>query len=263
MDIIRFQAGKLQVNVYSDEQEAGRAAALAAAESIRKLVQAHNHPSVIFATGASQLAMLRSLVEREVPWNRVTGFHLDEYAGLSINHPGSFRRYLRDHLIAWAQMRKFWEIDGEATDLVSECRRYAEALREASPQLCLLGIGENGHLAFNDPGEADFDDPEDVKIVQLDKACRQQQAAEGWFAKPEDVPERAITLTVPAIFRVPQLIISVPGIRKARIVRRTLHETISPQCPATILRTHPNATLYLDRESASELHLTAGDPVKA
>ena len=126
-------------------------------------------------------------------------------------------------------------------------------LRAASPQLCLLGIGENGHLAFNDPAEANFDDPEVIKVVTLDTMCRQQQLAEGWFKSLEEVPERALTLTIPTLFKVPKLIVSVPGIRKATIVRRALEEPISTNFPATILRTHPDATLYLDPESASEL----------
>jgi glucosamine-6-phosphate deaminase len=133
------------------------------------------------------------------------------------------------------------------------CREYAAALRRAEPQLCLLGVGENGHLAFNDPSEADFHDPKSMKVVTLDEECRQQQAAEGWFETTEDVPSRALTLTIPTIFQIPRLIASVPGSRKAHIIRRTLQEAISTDCPATILRRHPAATLYLDLESAAEL----------
>jgi glucosamine-6-phosphate deaminase len=151
-------------------------------------------------------------------------------------------------------MRKFLEIDGTAADLDRVCSDYASALEAAKPQLCLLGIGENGHLAFNDPGEADFNDPLDVKVVNLDRACREQQAAEGWFESSDDVPTKAITLTIPALLRVPRLLVSVPGTRKAKIVQRSLFESISPDCPATLLRTHPNATLYLDQESAAELN---------
>jgi glucosamine-6-phosphate deaminase len=151
-------------------------------------------------------------------------------------------------------MKEFLEVDGTAPDLKQVCRDYAGALRSADPQLCLLGIGENGHLAFNDPDEAKFNDPLDMKIVHLDMACREQQAAEGWFKSFQEVPERALTLTIPALFRVPKLIVSVPGSRKARIMRRTLQEPISTDCPSTILRTHPNATVYLDEESAAELN---------
>ncbi|MGB9148533.1 MAG: glucosamine-6-phosphate deaminase [Acidobacteriaceae bacterium] len=254
MDKGNFRVDKLRVEVYADAQAAGRAAAQATAQAMRELVAQRGSTAVVFATGASQLDALAAIVEEpNIPWNRIDGFHLDEYLGLPVEHPASFRHYLRENLTSRTQMRSFLEIDGESGDPEAVCRRYAEALREANPQLCLLGIGENGHLAFNDPGEADFQDRDDVKVVQLDEACRQQQAAEGWFPGSEDVPERAITLTIPAILRVPRLIVCVPGIRKAQIVRRTLHEPVSLHCPATILRTHPNATLYLDRDSASEL----------
>jgi glucosamine-6-phosphate deaminase len=149
-------------------------------------------------------------------------------------------------------MRQFNEMDGNA-DLVSFSRVYAEKLHAANPQLCLLGIGENGHLAFNDPDQADFNDPVDLKIITLDPACRQQQAAEGWFKTVDDVIPQALTLTIPALFRVPKLILSIPGPRKAHIVKRSLTEPISTDCPATILRTHPDATAYLDPESGAEL----------
>jgi glucosamine-6-phosphate deaminase len=150
-------------------------------------------------------------------------------------------------------MKEFLEVDGTDPDPEQVCRFYAEKLRSSQPQLCLLGIGENGHLAFNDPGVADFDDPANVKVVYLDAACRKQQAAEGWFNTAEGVPEYAISLTIPTLLRVPKLIVSVPGSRKAEIMRRTLEEVISTECPATILRTHPDVTVYLDRDSASQL----------
>jgi glucosamine-6-phosphate deaminase len=143
-------------------------------------------------------------------------------------------------------------VDGNK-DPDEECRYYTEALSSAQPQLCLLGIGENGHLAFNDPGEADFQDPVDMKVVSLDDACRAQQVAEGWFSSLNEVPRRALTLTTPALFRTKKLIVSVPGTRKAAIVRRTALEPISTACPATILRTHPDATVYLDPDSAADL----------
>lgn len=150
-------------------------------------------------------------------------------------------------------MKSFLEVDGAASDIDKMCRDYMEALRAAEPQLCLLGIGENGHSAFNDPAEANFNDPFDVRTVHLDKMCRQQQAAEGWFKTYEEVPELAVTLTIPALFRVPRLIISVPGRRKAFVVRRTVQKPISTACPSTILRTHPDATVYLEAESAAEI----------
>ena len=150
-------------------------------------------------------------------------------------------------------MEEFSEINGSADDPGLICKEYAQKLRSANPQLCLLGIGENGHLAFNDPDVADFRDLLDAKIVRLATMCRQQQVAEGWFKDLQEVPEQAITVTIPALLRVPKLIVSVPGSRKAAILRRTLEEPISTACPATILRTHPDATIYLDREAAAEL----------
>ena len=150
-------------------------------------------------------------------------------------------------------MRRFYALDGSSGNPEEICREYADLLRQYNPQLCLLGIGENGHLAFNDPGEANFEDPVDIRIVSLDEQCRQQQVNEGWFGSLAEVPEQAMTLTIPTLMRVPKWIASVPGERKAHIVRRTLTEEISTLCPATVMRNHPNATLYLDPDSATEL----------
>ena len=249
-----FRVENLSVEVHPDGKSLGAAAALAAAESMKRLGADLSSFGVIFATGVSQQDTLEALTRVEgIPWSRVRGFHLDEYVGLPIEHPASFRRYLRENLTQKVEGMEFNEVDGTAADPKEVCRLYAEKLTAANPKLCLLGIGENGHLAFMDPAVADFEDPLDVKVVKLDAACRTQQVAEGWFNSVEEVPERAISMTIPAIFRVPKLIVSVPGIRKAAIVRRTLEEAISTTCPATILRTHPDVTVYLDRESASEL----------
>lgn len=254
MQMISHTIGSLKVEIHPDGRSAGQAAANAAAKWIREQANTARAISVIFATGASQLETLRALTQLAgLPWERVSGFHMDEYIGTGVDHPASFRRYLRDNLTSKVRMMEFSEVDGTSANPEETCRMYAEKLQAADPQLCLLGIGENGHLAFNDPGEADFNDPLDVKVVRLDGVCRQQQAAEGWFARLQDVPERAITLTVPRLFRVPRLIATVPGTRKTAIVRRTLEEPVSPQCPATILRNHPDATLYLDKEAAAEL----------
>lgn len=245
--------GNLKVEIHPDSESAGYAAAEAAAQSMRRLAARQESIGVIFSTGASQLAMLRALVSIPgLPWDKIIGFHMDEYIGLDENHPASFRRYIREELTSKVPMRQFNEIDGNA-DLVAISRDYAEKLRAANPQLCLLGIGENGHLAFNDPDVADFNDPVDLKIIRLDPECRQQQAAEGWFKTVDDVIPQALTLTIPALFRVPRLILTIPGPRKAHIVKRALTEPISTDCPATILRTHPDATAYLDPESGAEL----------
>jgi len=201
-----------------------------------------------------QLETLRALTSLpDVPWEQITGFHLDEYVGISDGHPASFRRYLRTKLTERVPIGRFYEIDGSASDLEQVQCEYTRLLAEVRPQICLLGIGENGHLAFNDPHEANFSDPKTIRIANLDTACRQQQVAEGWFSTFAEVPEQALTLTIPTMFRIPKLIISVPGKRKAESVRRTFEDPISTACPATILRNHPDATLYLDPESAAEL----------
>jgi len=257
MGIIKFQVDKLRAEIHANSESCGPAAAKAAAEALFELGRKREVLSVVFATGASQLNMLRALVShREIPWEKIQGFHLDEYVGLNVNHQASFRKYLRENLIAFVRMRAFCEIDGNAQDLEGFCRDFGKKLRQSDPQLCLLGIGENGHLAFNEPSEADFHDPKDVKVVRLDVACRRQQAAEGWFGTPEEVPDRAMTLTIPAILRIPTLIVTVPGERKAHIVRRALQGPIAEECPATILRTHPSAKLFLDSQSAAELDLS-------
>jgi glucosamine-6-phosphate deaminase len=253
-EVRHLQVGTMKVEVYPDRVAAGEAAAQAAANAMLKLLKERELIAVIFATGASQLDMLSALTAiPDLPWERILGFHLDEYIGISPDHPASFRRYLRERLTSKVKMKEFFEVNGSASDPPQTIQQYAEKLRAADPQLCLLGIGENGHLAFNDPPVADFNDPLDVKIVQLDEACQNQQVAEGWFESVDKVPEEAITLTIPALMRVPRLIVSVPGSRKAEIVRRSLEEPISTQCPATILRTHPNVTVYLDVDSAAEL----------
>ncbi len=254
----QFHAGLIKVEVHPSREAAGRAAAQAAAQAIKTLAEARERIAVIFATGASQFETLAALNAIDgLPWDRVLGFHMDEYIGLSADHPASFRRYLRQRLTGKVRMREFFEIDGSRPDPEHTAREYAAKLRAADPQLCLLGIGENGHLAFNDPEVADFQDPLDAKIVELDRECRRQQLAEGWFPDLDAVPASAITLTIPALMRVPRLIASVPGIRKAAIVRRALTEPISTACPATILRTHPDVTVFLDPESASQLDLQA------
>ena len=247
-----FQVEKLKIEVHSSSEAAGVAAANASAEALKKLATLRKTFGVIFATGASQIETLKALTAiPNLPWKQVDGFHMDDYVGLPLNHPASFRAYLEQKLVSKVSMRSFAYVDGLAPDPERTCRDYAEKLRIGDPQLCLLGIGENGHLAFNDPGEADFNDPLDVKIVHLDEPCRRQQAAEGWFKTTDEIPKSAITLSMPTLFRVPKLILSVLGPRKANIVRRTFDDPIATACPATILRTHPDATIFMDRAAAA------------
>jgi len=244
----------MKVEVYPTAQAAGEAAAKEVAAAMRELALESDRVGIIFATGASQLETLHALTSiPDLPWKKVHGFHMDEYIGIDANHPASFRRYLRENLTSRVPIARFHEIDGSAPDLEEVRRDYIEKLDEVNPQICLLGIGENGHLAFNDPDEADFDDPEAMKVVTLDRACREQQLAEGWFPSFDHVPQQALTLTIPTLLRVPKLIASVPGKRKATVVRRTLSEPISVSCPATVLRSHMDVTIYLDQESSSGL----------
>lgn len=249
-----FKVGKLNVEIHPTATDAGVAAARATEDYLRELDRHNDSIGVIFATGASQIETLRHLTAApNLPWGKITGFHMDEYVGLPIDHPASFRRYMREKLTSKVSMRKFYPVDGTASDLEGFCRDYAQKIREANPSLCLLGIGENGHLAFNDPPVADFNDPLDMKVVTLDQVCRQQQTSEGWFPTINDVPPQALTLTIPTLFRVPRLIATVPTRRKTHIVFRSLTEPVSTACPATLLREHPNATIYLDEDSAAEL----------
>lgn len=255
--VTHFTSGGLKLEIHPDRKSAGAAAARAVAEELLRLDKLGKAIGVIFATGASQFDTLEALTSTPgLPWNHVLGFHLDEYVGLPEDHPGSFRGYLRQRLTSRVAMREFLEMNGTAQDLDAVCRDYMKAMRLADPQLCLMGIGENGHIAFNDPAEADFNDPLPMKVVELDQACRQQQAAEGWFPSWQEAPERALTLTIPTVFRIPKLIASVPGVRKAQVIRRTLQDPISTDCPSTLLRTHPDVTLYLDTDSAAELNGT-------
>jgi glucosamine-6-phosphate deaminase len=248
-------AGNLKLEIHPDRKSAGAAAARAVSDELLRLDKLGKDIGVIFATGASQFDMLELLTSTPgLPWNHVLGFHLDEYVGLPEDHPGSFRNYLRERLTGRVAMREFLEMNGTADDLDAVCREYIKAMQLADPQLCLLGIGENGHIAFNDPAEADFNDPLPMKVVELDQVCRQQQAAEGWFPSWQEAPERALTLTIPTVFRIPKLIASVPGPRKAQVIRRTLQDPISTDCPSTLLRTHPDVTIYLDTDSAAELN---------
>jgi glucosamine-6-phosphate deaminase len=252
--VIRFTSGTMKLEIHPSSKELGTAAASAAVAEFRRLDQLGRDIGVIFATGASQFDTLATLTSiPRLPWNRVKGFHMDEYLGIDENHPASFRRYLREKLTQRVAMREFFEMQANAKDVQAVSLEYMRQLDLANPQLCLLGIGENGHLAFNDPAEADFNDPLAIKVVTLDDKCRQQQVSEGWFKTLEEVPKQALTLTIPTLFRVPKLIVSVPGARKAEAVRRTLQEAISTNCPSTLLRTHPDVTIYLDTDSASEL----------
>jgi len=205
----------------------------------------------MFASGNSQLLFLDTLTrDTSVAWDRVAGFHMDEYLGIGADHPASLRRYMRERIIDVAHPGEFHEITGDALDASAECARYTQLLADHPLDLCCLGIGENGHLAFNDPPVADFDDPLDVKVVELDDTCRRQQVGEGHFPDVDAVPTHAITVTIPALLRARVVFAIVPEGRKREPVRRALREPVSTSCPATILRTRPNVTMFLDADSS-------------
>jgi glucosamine-6-phosphate deaminase len=249
-----IKADVLEVRVFPTQPELAAAAAALAAECLRAAIEQRGTARAILASATSQIQFLAALVTAPgVDWSRVTLFHMDEYLGVGADHPASFRRFLRERVHARLPVREFHYLAGDAPEPLKEIARYTGLLRAAPLDLCCLGIGENGHVAFNDPPVADFDDPHDVKLVQLDEACRRQQVGEGCFPMLDAVPRYAYTLTVPALCRASRLVCVVPERRKAEAVRATLRDPVSTACPASMLRRQPHATLFLDADSASLL----------
>jgi glucosamine-6-phosphate deaminase len=244
----------VQTRIFDSKREAGRAAADAGAGILRDALRAHGEVNIVLATGASQFEVLEALAAApDIDWSKVTVFHLDEYVGLPISHPASFRRYLQERFVAKlpVPLRAFHEIDGEG-DCRAECDRLNQLIQAATIAVAFVGIGENGHLAFNDP-PADFKTEMPYIVVNLDDACRRQQFGEGWFPTLEDVPGQAISMSVRQILKARAIICTVPEERKAQAVKGTVEGAITPMVPASILQEHPTATLYLDRASASLL----------
>ena len=249
------------VRTLASAAELGRAAARQAAEAIRAAVAAKGRAGLVLATGASQFETLAGLVASEgIDWSAVVMFHLDEYIGLPESHPASFRRYLRERFIEKVPaLAGAYLVNGEADDPHAECRRLGALLAGHPIDVMLAGIGENGHLAFNDP-PADFDTREAYIVVDLDERCRRQQVGEGWFARLLDVPARAISMSIRQILQSRTIILSVPDGRKAHAVRDAVEGPVTNRCPASILRQHPDCRLLLDAASASML--SAGHPVE-
>lgn len=246
--------GELPVEVYANGPALGAAAATQAARAIRTAISERGSARVLLATGNSQLDFLTALRNLDgINWSKVDLFHLDEYIGISSDHPASFRRYLHQHFVDHVKPRSFNEIDGDAADPEAECERYAALLQQGTADLSCIGIGENGHLAFNDPPYADFTDPKLVKIVQLDDISRNQQVGEGHFPDIAAVPTHAITLTIPALLAAGRVQVVVPEARKAQAVHDALLGPVTEDCPASLLRSTPHAWLYLDAESAGLL----------
>jgi glucosamine-6-phosphate deaminase len=242
----------MQVRTFADRAALGRAAAGDAARAIRAAVDARGGARIVAATGASQFDFLAALAaDPRVPWDRVEMFHLDEYVGLPIAHPASFRKYLLDRLIVPAGLTRYHLLDAEH-DAAATAGRVGARLAERPVDVAFVGIGENGHLAFNDP-PADFTTETPYIVVTLDEACRRQQVGEGWFASIADVPSQAISMSIRQILKARQIVAVVPDARKAPAVAACLDGDVTPAAPASILRTHPNTTIYLDRDSAALL----------
>ena len=249
-----FTKDQLRVNVYSSRDEMGMAAAADVKAAILRALADKETINMIFAAAPSQNEVLANLAtDREIPWDRVNAFHMDEYIGLDKNAPQGFGNFLRDHIFGIAPFKSVNYIRIDAPDADEECRRYEKLLRDNPVDIVVLGIGENGHIAFNDPPFADFDDARLVKTVKLDEVCRNQQVNDGCFARIDDVPTHALTLTVPALMSGKELYCIVPAKTKANAVERTVNGEITEDCPASVLRTHSSATLYLDPDSASLL----------
>jgi glucosamine-6-phosphate deaminase len=239
------------VVVHPDTAGMARAAADEARAVLRAAVEARGEAHAMFATGNSQLAFVQALVHEteDVPWADIVVFHMDEYVGIGPDHPAGFQKWIRERIVEPAQPKAAYYVGGLG-DPENECARYAGLLRQHPLDLCCLGIGENGHLAFNDPPVADFADPLDVKVVELDAGCRRQQVNEGHFPDLDAVPARAITVTVPALLRAGRVLAIVPEARKAEPVRAALTGPIASSCPASALRTIAHATVHLEPESA-------------
>jgi len=240
--------------IFKSKSQLGAAAAKRAAELIRNAIQARGNANITLATGASQFEVLEHLVvEKSIDWAKVVMFHLDEYIGIGAGHPASFRKYLKERFVdKVGTLKAVHFVNGDAADPRQECRRLGKTIAENPIDVTLAGIGENGHLAFNDP-PADFETQEPYIVVRLDEKCRMQQLGEGWFETLDDVPISAISMSIRQIMKSVALIVSVADRRKAQAIKCALEGPVTPNCPASVLRQHSNCTMLLDEESASLL----------
>jgi len=247
-----FKADRLSVEVYSNRADLGAAAARDVAACMKQVIAAKDKVAMVFAAAPSQNEFLAALsADGSLDWDKVVAFHLDEYVGLPPDAPQGFGNFLRRHLFDIVKPGVVHFMSGFGPSADGECRRYSELLEAGPLDVACIGIGENGHLAFNDPPVADFRDPLKVKIVELDLRCREQQVHDGCFADLAQVPTRALTMTIPAILSAASIHCMVPGPTKAEAVRGTIEGPIATSCPASILRRYANAALYLDRQSAA------------
>jgi len=249
-----FSANKLKVSTYETRMQMGAEAAKDVASKIKELLSQQEFVNIIFAAAPSQNEFLFNLSqEKDINWLRVNGFHMDEYVGLEKNSPQQFAYFLKEKIFGQVSFNEVHYINGNAEDLAAECIRYAHLLLQYPADIVCMGIGENTHIAFNDPHTADFNDPLLVKIVTLDEMSRQQQVNDGCFATLDDVPVSAITLTVPALLQANFICCIVPGNNKAMAVFHTINSEVDEKYPSTSLKKHNNAILYLDKESAATL----------
>jgi glucosamine-6-phosphate deaminase len=248
-----FKKDKLQVRIFNDKAEMGEASADFVSRHLLAAIEKNGSANMILATGTSQFPFLEVLKKKHVDWKKITVFHLDEYIGLSDQHPASFRKYLKERILDEVKPHKIWFLNGDSPDIKAEISNYERLLKDNNIDIACIGIGENGHIAFNDPPVADFNDPHLVKVVQLDEACRKQQLGEGWFPTFADVPRETLSLTIPAIMKSKAISCVVPDERKSTAVYNTLYGEISTLCPATVLRRHREAVLFLDKFAALKL----------
>jgi len=240
--------------VFETKEEMGVAAASAAAETIRAALANKGQANIILATGVSQFEMLKHFTANQgIDWPKVVMFHLDEYVGLGPDHPASFRKYLKERFADQVgQLKAIHFVDGDAGNPGGECERLGKLIQAHPIDVACVGIGENGHLAFNDP-PADFETNEPYLVVDLDERCRRQQLGEGWFETLEDVPSQAISMGIRQILKSNRLVVTVPDERKAEAVRNALEGPVTPQCPASILQEHKNCSIFLDKPAASQI----------
>jgi glucosamine-6-phosphate deaminase len=249
-----FKKDKLTVKIYSSRDEMGKRAAGETAQKIMELLAIKDEIHMIFAAAPSQNDFLHHLIANgDIEWNRINAFHMDEYIGLDKDAPQGFGNFLKERLFGKVPFRKAFYLNGQAESPEIECLRYTYLLMEHPADIVCLGIGENGHIAFNDPPIAYFNEPSKVKVVKLERVCRQQQVNDNCFVRLKDVPTHAFTLTIPALLKAGYMFGVVPASNKAKAVYHTLNDEISENCPATILRTKKNAVLYLDNESSALL----------
>jgi len=244
---------ELDVTITEGEAELGAQVAHAFAGAARTALASRDSIAVILATGNSQLGFIRAVTARDdVDWSRITVLHMDEYLGMRKDHPASFRRWMEDNLVTRVSLRGFEGVEGDHEPVEEELQRYDRLLRDLDPEICVMGIGENAHLAFNDP-PADFAASDLIRVVEMDEVSRRQQVGEGHFPSLEEAPRHALSLTVPALLKPRTVLVGVPEARKATAVQCALEGPVDPGCPASILRTQPHARLFLDRESAKLL----------